>query len=87
MRYWGKNKSDDQYISEFYALKRKENEFISMFNWRFHSFVTSMPKDIRPSEVVVMLQCTVSQYPNLFIYIIERKSSSLYQMFTDAEEI
>jgi hypothetical protein len=60
MRYWGKNKSDDQYISKFYALKRKENEVIISFNWRFHSFVLSMPKEIRPSEVIAMLQYTVA---------------------------
>jgi hypothetical protein len=63
MRYWGKNKSDDQYISEFYALKRKENEVLFVFNWRFHNFVLSMPKDIRPSEAATMLQyidCTIS---------------------------
>lgn len=58
-----------------------------MFNRRFHTFYLSMPKEIQPSERATMLQYTVAQYPGLFIYLRERKSSSLDHMFTDVEEI
>ena len=87
MRYWSKNKYDEHYISEFYALKRNEDEALVVFNRRFHTFYLSMPKEIQPSERVAMLQYTVAQYPGLFLYLRERKSSSLDHMFTDAEEI
>jgi len=32
IRYWGKNKSIDQYMYEFYAMKREDNEVVTSFN-------------------------------------------------------
>lgn len=54
LRYWGENKSYDQYIFEFYSLKRKKDEVVIKFNKRFHRFYLSMPKDIQPFETVAM---------------------------------
>ena len=35
LKYWGKNKSNDQFLSKFYSLKRENDEPITKFNWRF----------------------------------------------------
>jgi hypothetical protein len=42
-RYWGGNKSFDQYLTEFYALRREKDEVLATFNKRFYSFICSMP--------------------------------------------
>jgi hypothetical protein len=42
LRYWGKIKYVDQCISKFYSLKKRTNETVTHFNWRFHIFYLSM---------------------------------------------
>jgi len=74
LRFWGENKSYDQYLTELYALKRRRDETVSQFNRKFHSFYLNMPKEIQPSKIVVMVHYTVAQHPNLFIYLRERKA-------------
>jgi hypothetical protein len=37
-KYWGENKSFDQYLADFHALRRKEDESLAIFNMRFYSF-------------------------------------------------
>ena len=32
LKYWGKNKSYDQFLSEFYSLKRENDKKINKFN-------------------------------------------------------
>jgi hypothetical protein len=85
LRYWGERKSYE-YLSEFYAMKRKKDETVTRFNRRFHSFYLSMPKDIQPSEVVAMLFYNSSS-SHLAFYLRERKPLTLQRMFIDAEEI
>ena len=46
-----------------------------------------MPIEIRPTEIVAMIQYTMAQHPDLFLYLKERKSPSLQQMFVDAKEV
>jgi hypothetical protein len=87
LRYWGEKKSFEQYLSEFYALRREQDEVVIAFNRRFHNFYLNMPMEIQPTEVVAMVQYTIAQHPDLFLFLRERRSSSLQQMFTDAEEI
>jgi hypothetical protein len=84
LRHWGENKSFDQHLTDFCAHNRKEDEALATFNKRFHSFYYNMPIEIRPTEVVAMVQYTMAQHPNLFLYLRERKSPSLQQMFVDA---
>jgi hypothetical protein len=86
-RYWGENKSFDQYLTEFYALRREKDEVLTTFNMRFYSFICSMPLEIRPSEIVAMVYYIEAQHPNLVLFLRERRSSSLAQLFVDAEEI
>jgi hypothetical protein len=52
LKYWGERKSFDQYLIELNDLKRKEDESLTTFNMRFHSFYYSIPKDIQPSKLL-----------------------------------
>ena len=63
LRYWGENKSYEQYLSEFYVMKKREYESLIIFNRRFHIFYYSIPKDIKPLEVT-----TILAYANAFDY-------------------
>ena len=47
-----------------------------------------MPTETRPSERLAMLYYTSShQHPKLTLHLIERNSSSLHQIFSDAKEV
>jgi hypothetical protein len=58
-------------------LGREEDEDVTQFNRRFYNFYLSMPKDIQPFEVVYMVQYTITQHPDLVLYLMERKSMTL----------
>ena len=45
LKFWGRRRSLDQILSEFYSLKRVEGEAISSFNRRFVIFYYNMPKE------------------------------------------
>jgi hypothetical protein len=68
-------------------MKRKNDEIVTRFNRRFHSFYLNMSKDIQPFDVVSILFYTAAQYLDLAFYLRERKSLTLQRMFTDVEEI
>jgi hypothetical protein len=46
LRYYGENKSFDQYLTKFNALRREEDEVFTQFKRRFYNFYLNMPKDI-----------------------------------------
>jgi hypothetical protein len=77
LRYWGENKSFYQYLTEFNSLRREEDEAVTQFNKIFYNFYLSMPKDIQPYEVAAMVQYSVAQHLDLFLYLRERRSLSL----------
>ena len=88
LRYWGENKFVDQCISKFCVLKKRRNETATQFNWRFHSFYLSMFDYIRPSEVVAKLFYIAAHHHHvLVLFLRERKSPSLEQVYIDVEEI
>jgi hypothetical protein len=87
LKFWGKEKSLDLQLTEFYALKRKNNETISTFSGRFSSIYYSLPKEIQPTKVVAMLHYTTTLHPDLSFLLIERRPKSLQQMFNDDQEI
>jgi hypothetical protein len=68
-------------------MRRGKEEALATFNKRFHSFYYSMPLEIRPSEIVAMLYYKLHKHHELFLYLRERESSSLEQIFTNSEEI
>jgi hypothetical protein len=42
LRYWGENKSFEQYLSDLCALRREQDEVVIIFNRRFHNFYLNM---------------------------------------------
>ena len=42
-KYWGENKSLDQYLTNFFTLKRGEEEALAVFNRRFYHVYHDMP--------------------------------------------
>jgi hypothetical protein len=68
-------------------MRRGKEESLATFNRRFHGFYRNMPLDIWPSQTVAMVYYTLAQHHELFLYLRERKSSSLEQIFTNVEEI
>ena len=46
LNFWGERRPLDQIISEFYSLKKQEDETMSSFNRRFARFYFNMPKEI-----------------------------------------
>jgi hypothetical protein len=54
-KFWGKKKSLDLQLTEFYALKRKEMKLFPLSVEGFSSIYYDFPKEIQPIEVVAML--------------------------------
>jgi hypothetical protein len=86
LKCWGENKSLDQYLVDFNALRRGEEEALVVFNMRFYSVYHSMPVEIRPSETVAMVYYEMAQHSDLVLLLRERKDSSLRRLFEDTEE-
>jgi hypothetical protein len=86
-RYWGEKKSLDQYLAKFYDLKRGEDEALAIFNMRFYNFYCSMPLNIRPPEAAARLCYVTTLHPNFSLLLLERRSTTLQQMFIDAQEV
>jgi hypothetical protein len=86
-KFWGKKKSLDLQLIEFYALKRKRNETISTFRRRFSSIYYDFPKEIQPIEAASMLQYATTLHPDLSFLLMEIIPKTLKQIFNDAQEI
>jgi hypothetical protein len=65
LKLWGKNKSLELQLAEFYALEWKRNETISIFSRRFSSIYYKLPKEIQPTEAASMLHYTTTLHPDL----------------------
>jgi hypothetical protein len=87
LKYWGENKSLDQYLVDFNVLRRGEEEVMVVFNIRFYRVYHSIPLEIRPFEVVSMVYYLMDQHSELVLLPRERKCSSLRRLFEDAEEV
>jgi hypothetical protein len=86
-KFWGRKKSLDLQLIEFYALKKQSNETISIFSRNFSSVYYSFSKGIQPTEVVSMLHYATTLHPDLYFLLMERRPKSLQQMFDDAQDI
>jgi hypothetical protein len=75
------------YLADFYALRRGEEEALSIFNRRFYNTYHSMPLEIWPTEITAMVYYVMAQHSELVLLLLERKSSSLRCLFEDATEI
>jgi hypothetical protein len=77
LKWWGENKSLDQYWDDFNALRRGEEEALAIFNRRFYRVYHNMPIEIRPTETVSMVYYVMAQHSYLVLHLRERKSTSL----------
>ena len=87
LKYWGEYKSLDLYLADFYALKREQDEALSIFNRRFFNIYHNMPLEVRPTETTLMIHYVIGLHSELALLLLERKSSSLTQLFEDAQEV
>ena len=74
-------------LLEFYSTKRHKGETMSSFNRRFARLYYSMSKEFQPLEGVTKLLYVSIFPPNLYLFMLERKSGSLDKMFVDALEV
>jgi hypothetical protein len=87
LKYWGKYKSLDSYLADFYALKREQSQTLHIFNRKFNRMYHDMPLEIRPSEKAAMIHYVMCLHSKLALLLLERESSSLTQLFGDAQEV
>ena len=86
-KHWGKNKSSDSYLTDFYALKREQNKAFPVFEIRFYRIYYDIPLEIQTTEIAAMVCYVMAQYSELVLFLLERKSSSLMSLFEDAQEV
>ena len=84
---WGENKSLDQYLIDFYTLRRGKEEALVVFNRRFYSVYHSIPLEIRPTKIAAMVYYVMAQHSDLVLFLLERKSTSLSHLFEDAKGV
>jgi hypothetical protein len=87
LNFWGKKKSLDLQLTDFYALERHKNEFVSVFSRMFSNIYYNLIEEIQPSEAAAMLHYTTTLHPDLSFLLMERRPKLLQQMFVDAQEI
>ena len=87
LRFWGERKSWDLFLSEFYAMRRMEDETVSSFNRRFAALYYDMPEEIKPPEGTAKLYYAKAFHSDLSLLLLERRSMSLQQMYDDAQEV
>ena len=68
-------------------MRENEGKDTSSFKKRFASFYYKMPKEIKPLEGAANLHYAFVFPPNLSLFLLERKSFSLQEMFVDALEV
>jgi hypothetical protein len=87
LKFWGRKKSLDVQLIEFYALKNYSNETIYIFSRSFSSIYYNLSKEIQSTEVATMLHYATTLHPDLSFLLMERIPKSLQQMFNDAQDI
>ena len=68
-------------------MRKRKGEATSSFNKRFVSFYYGMPKEIHPLEGAMKLHFASVFPPDLSLFRLEIKSTSLQRMFADALDI
>jgi len=86
LRFWGEKKPFDLLLSEFYSIKKQEDETMSSFNRRFFSVYYELPKVIQPLEGA-KLYYAATLPSNLFLFLWERRFATLQQIFIDSQEL
>jgi hypothetical protein len=68
-------------------LKREKEESLTIFNRRFCRTYYDIPLEIRPTEIVAMVYYLMAQHNEFVLLLLERKSSSLRNLFEDTQEV
>ena len=68
-------------------MRREDNEVLSSFNRRLYSIYCSLPLEIKPSKIAAMVYYILSQHSNIVLFLRERESTYLLQLFIDVEEV
>jgi hypothetical protein len=68
-------------------LKREPDEDLHVFNQRFYHIYHDMTLEIWPTEMATMLYYVMAHHSDLVLLLFERNSSSLSQMFEDAQGV
>ena len=80
MIQWGDTKDYIYYLTEFGALKRKENESIVEFSKRFNKMYSKIPTKINPFETSSKLTYANSFNADFSLLLRERRSVTLLNM-------
>jgi hypothetical protein len=86
-KFWGRKKSLYLQLIELYALKKQNNETISIFSRRFSNIYYNLSKEMQPNEVASMLHYATTLHPDLSFLLMERRPKSLQKMFNDAQDM
>jgi len=84
---WTEKKSHHQYLSDFYAPRRRNTGTIMKLNKIFENLYHTMSVELRPLEVTTKVYYALAHHPDSAFFFRERKSPTLEQMFIDAEGI
>jgi predicted component of viral defense system (DUF524 family) len=68
------------YITEFGALKRKNNEFVSDFTKRFNKMYNKIPAEIKPTETSAKITFSNAFDVEFSLLLRERRSATLSLM-------
>ena len=87
MKQWGDTKDDLYYITEFGALKRKQNESAIYFSKCFNKIYSKIPAEIKPSETSTKLTYANSFDSEFSLLWREKRHVSLLNMQEAALEV
>ena len=87
LRHRGDKKEFLYYITEFGALKRKQGESIPDFTKRFNKMYGKIPNEIKPLETSAKITFSSAFDAEFFLFLRERRVSTLNQMQEDTIEV
>ena len=87
MRQWGDTKDHTYYITNFGALRRKEDETIADFSKRFNKMYGRIPTKIKPSETSAKITYANAFDHEFSLLLRERRPITLLNMQESALEV
>jgi len=83
---WGEKRDHGYILTEFNAIKKKSSEDVSDFIKRFNKLYNNLPVEIKPPLVAAPVVFVRAFDSDFGFTLRERRSSTLDQIQTDAEE-
>jgi hypothetical protein len=87
IKQWGNRRDYLYYITEFGALKRKNDESISDFTKRFNKMYGRIPDEIKATEASAKIAYANSFDADLYLLLRERRSTTLLSMQESTIEV